>query len=234
MSERNLSILMVLTSNTSMGSDEKPTGFWFEEVSTPYFEFSDSGASVTLASMKGGAAPADPRSLKPAGENADSVERFLADSAASAALGETIPIGEVDLSRFDAIFIPGGHGTMWDMPHDEVLGEMLQGAWEAGKVVAAVCHGPAGLVGARNAEGTPIVSGRRVTGFSDSEERAVGLAEVVPFLLETRLRELGGRYENGPDFKPFAVADGRLVTGQNPASSALTARLALEALRTQA
>lgn len=223
-------ILMILTSNSTMGKDGHPTGFWFEELAEPYYTFIDNGVPVTLASIEGGPAPVDPRSLKPRGENEKSVERFLADDVATNALATTIPVSKIDASDWDAIFLPGGHGTVWDLPDSEPLGTLLGRAWAEGKVIAAVCHGPAGLVNAKDETGRPLVEGRRVTGFTDSEEHAVGLAEVVPFLLETRLRELGGRYESVADFQPFAIADGRLVTGQNPASSALTARLTLEAL----
>ncbi|VFR17558.1 ThiJ/PfpI family protein [plant metagenome] len=145
-------------------------------------------------------------------------------------MAETVPLSAIDISEYDAVFLPGGHGTMWDLPESAELAAMLGRAWAEGKVVAAVCHGPAGLVNVKDENGAPLVSGRRVTAFSDSEERAAGLDEAVPFLLENRLRELGGRYENVADFQPFAVADGRLVTGQNPASSGLTAKLTLQAL----
>jgi hypothetical protein len=213
-----------------MGVSDKPTGLWFEELATPYYAFLDTGASVTLASINGGPAPIDPRSVKAKGENEDSVDRFLGDVAASGALTDTLPLSAIDISEYDAVFLPGGHGTMWDLPESAELAALLGKAWADGKVVAAVCHGPAGLVNVKDETGAPLVNGRRVTGFSDSEERAAGLDEAVPFLLETRLRELGGRYESVADFQPFAIADGRLVTGQNPASSALTAKLTLEAL----
>lgn len=226
----HLKILMILTSSTTMGEANKSTGLWFEELATPYYAFVDAGASVTLASIRGGPAPIDPRSVKARGENEASVDRFLLDETASKALNETLPVPAIDISEYDAVFLPGGHGTMWDLPESAELAGLLGKAWADGKVVAAVCHGPAGLVNVKDETGAPLVSGRRVTGFSDSEERAAGLVEAVPFLLETRLRELGGRYENVADFQPFAIADGRLVTGQNPASSALTARLTLEAL----
>lgn len=225
-----LKILMILTSSATMGEPDKPTGLWFEELATPYYAFVDAGASVTLASIQGGPAPIDPRSVKARGENEASVDRFLGDEAASKVLTETLPLSAIDISQYDAVFLPGGHGTMWDLPESAELAALLGKAWAQGKIVAAVCHGPAGLVNVKDETGTPLVSGRRVTGFSDSEERAAGLDEAVPFLLETRLRELGGRYESVADFQPFAIADGRLVTGQNPASSALTAKLTLEAL----
>lgn len=229
-SNQNPRILMILTSTRSMNEGGEPTGVWFEELATPYFVFVDTGASATLASIAGGQAPIDPRSVKPKGENEASVERFIGDDVASAALKETVPISAVDATSYDAVFLPGGHGTMWDLPESAELAALLSRVWAEGNVVAAVCHGPAGLLSAKDDDGKPLVAGRRVTGFSDSEERAAGLDTVVPFLLEARLRELGGRYESTGDFQPFAVVDGRLVTGQNPASSALTAQLTLEAL----
>ncbi len=225
-----IKILLILTSASTMGVGDKPTGLWFEELATPYYAFLDTGAAVTLASVSGGPAPIDPRSVKPKGDNEASVDRFLGDVAASGALADTLPLSAIDISDYDAVFLPGGHGTMWDLPESAELAALLGKAWADGKVVAAVCHGPAGLVNVKDETGAPLVSGRRVTGFSDSEERAAGLDEAVPFLLETRLRKLGGRYESVADFQPFAIADGRLVTGQNPASSALTAKLTLEAL----
>ncbi|GGE20412.1 dimethylallyltransferase [Aureimonas endophytica] len=223
-------ILIITTSAATMGGTGKPTGLWFEELAVPYYAFVDAGAEVTLASIAGGPVPIDPRSVKPKGENEASVDRFLGDAAASKALAETPAVAALEGTAYDAVVLPGGHGTMFDLPESAELAALVGTAWAAGKVIAAVCHGPAGLVQARDESGAPLVRGRRVTGFSDSEERAVGLDEAVPFLLESRLRELGGRYESGADFQPFAVVDGRLVTGQNPASSALTAQRVLEAL----
>ncbi|WP_413204968.1 type 1 glutamine amidotransferase domain-containing protein [Rhodospirillum sp. A1_3_36] len=230
-------ILMVVTSHGRMGQgqigegeDAHPTGLWFEELSTPYFVFRDAGAAVTLASIRGGKPPIDPSSLKARGENPDSVERFLADEGAMAALEKTSPLEGLEAADWDAVFLPGGHGTMWDLPESTTLADLLGQAWAEGRVVAAVCHGPAGLVTARDEAGESLVKGRRVTGFSNGEEAAVGLTGQVPFLLEDRLRALGGRYESAPDFQPHALADGRLVTGQNPASSGETARLTLAAL----
>lgn len=223
-------ILMIATSAATMGDAAKPTGVWFEELATPYYAFIDAGASVTLASIAGGPVPIDPRSVKPKGENEASVERFLGDAVASKALTETPAVTDIDVVAYDAVFLPGGHGAMFDLPESEALAALLGAAWADGKVIAAVCHGPAGLMKVKDETGAPLVAGRRVTGFSDSEERAVGLEEAVPFLLETRLRALGGQYESVADFQPFAIADGRLVTGQNPASSALTARLVIDAL----
>lgn len=226
-----IKILMIVTSAFSMGDGGKPTGVWFEEVATPYYTFVDSGAEVTIASINGGETPIDPNSIKPAGENEASVDRFLADPVASKAIRTAIKLSSIDVSKYDAVFLPGGHGTMWDLPNSTALSSMLGAAWAQGKVVSAVCHGPAGLVNVKDATGKPIVAGRRMTSFTDSEERAAGLDKVVPFLLETRIRSLGAKFESTGDFQPFALADGRLVTGQNPASSALTASLVLDAIK---
>lgn len=223
-------ILMILTSSATMGENGKPTGFWFEELATPYYAFIDAGASVTLASIKGGPAPIDPASVKARGENENSVDRFLGDEVACQVLNKTTEIGNINPSNYDAVFLPGGHGTMWDLPESAELAALLDTMWAQDKVLAAVCHGPAGLVNVRDETGAPLVKGRRVSGFSDKEEHAVGLDTAVPFLLETRLRELGALYEGAEEFQPFAMSDGRLVTGQNPASSALTAKLTLDAL----
>ena len=222
-------ILIIATSAATM--DGGSTGLWLEELTTPYYAFRDAGADVTLASIAGGVIPIDPRSVKPAGENDASVERYLADEALKQAVAATVCFETLGTGDFDALFLPGGHGTMFDYPKSEGLARLVAAMSEAGKIVAAVCHGPAGLVAATKADGTPFVAGRKVAGFSDSEERAVGLEHAVPFLLETRLRELGAGYVSGPDFAPFAVRDGNLVTGQNPASAEQTATLVMAALR---
>ncbi|MEG6508116.1 type 1 glutamine amidotransferase domain-containing protein [Methyloligella sp. 2.7D] len=225
-----LHILLIVTSSATMGAGGEPTGLWFEELATPYYAFVDAGADVTLASIEGGKAPIDPRSVKPKGENEASVDRFLADETASAALAETKPVSEIDVSKYDAVFLPGGHGTMWDLPGSTALADLLTEAWGEGKVVGAVCHGPAGLVNAKDENGEPLVKGRRVTGFTNSEEVAVELQNKVPFLLEDRLKQLGGKYEKVGDFEPFAISDGRLITGQNPASAGPAAELMLKEL----
>lgn len=226
-----LTILMVLTSHSMVGDTGKHTGVWFEELATPYYEFVDAGAKVEIVSIDGGNVPIDPASLKPAGENPPDVERFLKDTVAMGKIRQSGNVSHMNASDYDAIFLPGGHGTMWDLPNSAALGNLLSDAWAKGKVLGAVCHGPAGLINVRDTDGKPVVAGRRVAGFSDSEERAAGLDKAVPFLLETRLRELGAKYEHGPDFTSFAVTDGRLVTGQNPQSSQATAHSLLEVIR---
>ena len=226
-----IKILVVLTSHALLGNSGQPTGLWLEELSTPYYAFTDAGAEVDIVSINGGKVPIDPHSMKPQGNNPESVERFLKDKAAMHSIEVSAKLGGVSAKGYDAVFLPGGHGTMWDMPENETLSALVSDAWADGKVVSAVCHGPAGLLGATDTNGKPLVAGRRVAGFSNSEEKAMGLDKTVPFLLESRLRELGANYESGPDFKPFAVSDGRLVTGQNPSSSAKVADLVLEAIK---
>ncbi|HSD36256.1 MAG TPA: type 1 glutamine amidotransferase domain-containing protein [Rhodocyclaceae bacterium] len=224
-------VLMILTSHDRLGDSGKSTGIWSDELAVPYYGFRNAGMDVVLASPRGGAVPFDPNSLKPAGENDAEVDRLLADPVAQAAIRATTPVAGVNAADFDAVFIAGGHGTMWDLPNDAGVTRAVETAWAAGKVVAAVCHGPAGLVSAKGADGKSILNGRRVSGFTNSEENAVGLSGVVPFALESRMRELGGVFENGPDWQAFAVTDGKLVTGQNPASSGLVAEKVLALLQ---
>ncbi|WP_305074434.1 type 1 glutamine amidotransferase domain-containing protein [Propionivibrio sp.] len=226
-----LKILVVLTSHAMAGSASHPTGLWLEEFTTPYYAFVDAGAEVDVASIQGGKAPIDPGSVRPEGKNPPSVERFLKDPVARAKIEASMKIEVLKATTYDAVFLPGGHGTMWDLPQSEPLARLLSDAWGEGKVVAAVCHGPAGLVNAKDETGKALVTGRRVAAFSNSEEVAANMDKQVPFALESRIRDLGARYESGPDFKPFAVRDGRLVTGQNPASSERVAELVLEAVR---
>jgi putative intracellular protease/amidase len=226
-------VLFVTTSHSAMGASGAPTGVWFEELATPYFALIDAGLNVDIVSILGGAVPIDPRSQKAAGENAPSVERFLNTPAAMATIGSTPAIGAANASDYDAVFLPGGHGTMWDLPESDALASAISAIFERGGAVAAVCHGAAGLVSAERADGTPLVAGRRVSAFTDAEEHAAGLAGVVPFLLQTRLIELGAHFEGGPDFQAFAIADGQLVTGQNPASSQAVVRLLIERLNTK-
>lgn len=222
-----LKILLLLTSHAQLGSTGRPTGFWLEELATPWSVFTDARAELTLASPLGGPAPVDPRSTK---DDSPEVKRFLADRQAQAQLANTRRLGDLDPASFDVVFVVGGHGVMWDLATAEV-GAQLGRAWAAGRVLAAVCHGPAALVEVKDGTGTPIVANRRVTGFSDAEERAAELERVVPFLLEARLTALGGRYEKAALWQPFTVRDGKLVTGQNPASARGTAQAALEAAR---
>jgi putative intracellular protease/amidase len=214
-------VLMIVTSHAQLGTTGTKTGFWLEELAAPYYELREAGFAVTLASPKGGKPPADPKSES---SDAASVTRFLADKEAMALLETTKPLASIT-EKFDAYFVVGGHGVMWDLAENEDLVRILGSANDDGRVVAAVCHGPAAF-----AKLGKVVGGKRVTGFSNEEEDAAGLTAIVPFALETKLVELGGKYERGPKWGPFAVRDGNLVTGQNPASSAKVATLVVEAL----
>jgi putative intracellular protease/amidase len=227
----NKRILMVLTSNDRMGAGGKPTGLWAEELATPYYALADAGAQVTLASPRGGRAPIDPGSLKDKGQNEAAVERLLADPALLAQVEATRPLSELRMDDFDAVFFPGGHGTMWDLPTSDDVTRVVETAARQHKLIAAVCHGVAGLVSAKGVDGQPLVAGKRVNSFTDAEESQAGLADAVPFLLETRLRQLGGHFEGAANWQPFAVRDGQLITGQNPQSSGAVADLLLAALR---
>lgn len=230
LSETALTILIVVTSQATLGDGTEPSGLWLEELATPYRVLNQAGARVDIVSMAGGEIPVDPRSLQPRGSNPADVEAFLDDPAGRAALAASRALADADATAYDAIFFPGGHGTMWDFPDNPRLAALIRGYLDNGKPVAAVCHGPAALVGVRDETGSSLVAGRRISAFTDSEERAVGLDGTMPFLLESRLREEGARIESGPDFEPFAIRDGLLITGQNPASSAKVAQLLLEAL----
>ena len=221
-------ILFILTSAASMNADH-PTGLWFAELADPYYVFQEAGYEVALASPKGGEAPVDANSLKE--ENVtESVTHFQADETAMAKLTNTKTIKEIDFGTYAGIFLPGGHGAVIDLPQDQMLADKLGKAFDAGTVIGAVCHGPGGLVSATRADGKPIVAGLRVNSFTNAEEEAVGLTDVVPFLLETRLKELGGHFEGGENFTEYAVRDGNLVTGQNPQSSVRVANLMIEAI----
>ena len=223
-------VLIIATSNAKLGDTGKTTGAYAEELAVPYLRLIDAGADVEIASPLGGALVLDPSSLRPGGRSDASIERFIADPAARAKASATLHAASLDATRFDAVFFPGGHGTMWDLPSDPGVTRIVEQMFSAGKLIASVCHGAAGLVAARSGDGKPVVSGKRINSFTDAEEEAVGLAGVVPFLLESRLRELGGRFEGAPNFQPYAVRDGQFITGQNPKSSALVAELLLDAL----
>ena len=217
----NKTVLMVVTSADKI-DDTLQTGLWLSEFAEPYTEFVASGYSVTVASIKGGSAPIDPRSLD------DENQKQWAD--AIALLKNTVPITNVQADGFDAVFLPGGHGTMFDLPSNTTLQTLIRQFAEAGKVVAAVCHGPAGLVGVTMTNGQPLVKGKRVTGFTNEEERAVKLDDKVPFLLEDRLRELGADFIAKPLWSDHVERDGNLITGQNPQSGISTAKAVIEAL----
>lgn len=223
-------ILMIATSNTRLGDTGKTTGIWAEELAVPYYQLMDAGAEVEIASPLGGAVQLDPASVQPAGQNDRAVDRFLADPVAQAKVHNTHVAAHVDASAFDAIFFPGGHGTMWDLPGDPGVTRAVESAFSSGKWIASVCHGAAGLVSALRPDGVPVVRGKRINSFTDAEEAAAGLTEVVPFQLETRLRALGALFEGADNWRSFAVQDGPFITGQNPQSSALVAQHLVRAL----
>jgi len=225
-----MKILIVLTSHDRLGNTGKKTGFWLEELAAPYYAFLDAGADLVLASPKGGQPPLDPKSDEPGAETA-ATRRFKGDRAAMDALAHTRKLSEVSLDDFDAVFYPGGHGPLWDLAEDPVSIALIGNAIKAGKPVGAVCHAPGVLRHVKNTDGTPLVTGKAVTGFSDSEEAAVGLSDVVPFLVEDVLKAKGGRYSKAADWQPHVETDGLLVTGQNPASSAPAAQALLALLR---
>lgn len=227
---RGMNILIVLTSNDRFGDSDKPTGFWLEELAAPYYVFADAGANITLASPQGGRPPMDPASDEPDART-PATERFKSDDEAQARLAATHRLADLDPATFDAVFYPGGHGPLWDLADDEASIALIERMYAANKPVASVCHGPAVLRRTRKANGEPLVSGRRVTAFTDSEEEAVGLTDAVAFSVEQVLREHGAQFSNADDWQPHAVVDGNLVTGQNPASSVAVAEAVLAQLR---
>ncbi len=225
-----LKILIIVTSSGQMGEGGEPTGVWLEELAVPYLHLRDAGFDVTVVSVEGGKLPVDPRSISERGDNPEPVERFLDDEHGQRILENSRSLSSVNPTEFDAVFFPGGHGTMWDFPADDI-GQIVADFLAADKPVAAVCHGPAALVSAKGADGKPIVDGLEVSAFTNSEEEAVGLQDAVPFSLIDRLRELGAEVKTAPDFEPFAVRDGLLITGQNPQSSEKVAELLAAALK---
>lgn len=225
-----MKILVVLTSHDRLGDTGKKTGFWLEEFTTPYYALKDGGAELVLASPHGGQPPLDPKSDEPDAQT-ESTERFANDVAAKKQLASTLKLSDVKAEDFDGVFYPGGHGPMWDMPDNPTSITLLESFVRADKPVAAVCHAPAALVNIRDANGDYLLKGRKVTGFSNTEEDGVGLSEVVPFLLEDKLKERGGMYSKGADWGAYALVEGKLITGQNPASSQLVAEKLLEQLK---
>ncbi|RLU05029.1 type 1 glutamine amidotransferase domain-containing protein [Pseudomonas prosekii] len=224
-----MKILMVLTSHDQLGNTGKKTGFWLEEFAAPYYTFKDAGAQLTLASPKGGQPPLDPKSDEPDAQTA-ATERFRKDSAAQSALASTVVLSSVKAEDFDAVFYPGGHGPLWDLAEDQHSIALIEAIYQAGKPVATVCHAPGVLRHVKDADGQPLVKGKRVTGFSNSEEEAVQLTDVVPFLVEDELKAKGGIYSKGEDWASYVTTDGLLLSGQNPASSEATAEALLAKL----
>ena len=217
-----MKVLIVLTSHDTLGDTGRKTGFWLEELAAPYYTFRDAGVETVLASPEGGQPPLDPASNEPAFQT-DMTHRFEADPEARAALANTVRLDSVSAADFDAVFYPGGHGPMWDLAEDKTSKELIEATLRSGKPVALVCHGPGALRHVTNEDGTPLVQGRAVTGFANTEEEAVGLTDVVPFLLEDELKKLGGNYSKTADWTPYVVEDDLLITGQNPNSSTAVA-----------
>lgn len=224
-----MKILMVLTSHDRLGDTGKKTGFWLEEFAAPYYVFKDAGADITLASPKGGQPPLDPKSDEPDSQTA-ATARFRQDRESQAALANTVLLSSVSHEEFDAVFYPGGHGPLWDLSEDRDSITLIESMHAAGKPVSAVCHAPAVLRHTKLHDGRPLVEGKRVTGFANTEEEAVQLTNIVPFLVEDSLKKSGGVYSKGPDWNSYVLVDGNLVTGQNPASSEEAARAVLKLL----
>ena len=222
-------ILMVLTSHDQLGNTGKKTGFWLEEFAAPYYVFKDAGVQITLASPHGGQPPLDPKSDDESAQT-DATRRFKADAAAQKQLASTVPLSSVKAGDFDAVFYPGGHGPLWDLAEDPHSIALIEKTFAAGKPLALVCHAPGVLRHTKAPDGSPLVQGKKVTGFTNSEEDAVQLTKIVPFLVEDMLKANGGVYSKGPDWAPYVLTDGTLVTGQNPASSEQGAHALLKML----
>lgn len=225
-----MKILMVLTSHDRLGDTGKKTGFWLEEFAGPWYVFKDAGAQIVLASPHGGQPPLDPKSDEPDAQTANTA-RFRVDAEAMAALASTQKLATVNAADYDAVFYPGGHGPLWDLAEDRDSIQLIESTVAAGKPLGVVCHAPGVLRHARAADGSPLVAGKSATGFSNSEEAAVGLTQVVPFLVEDMLKQNGAAYSKKDDWQSYVITDGRLVTGQNPASSEAAAKALLALLR---
>ncbi|MEO6798717.1 MAG: type 1 glutamine amidotransferase domain-containing protein [Rhodanobacter sp.] len=224
-----MKILMVLTSHDQLGNTGKKTGFWLEEFASPYYVFKDAGAEITLATPRGGQPPIDPTSDEPSAQT-EATRRFKGDESAQAVLASTHRLKDVEAGDFDAVFYPGGHGPLWDLAEDADSITLIETTLAAGKPVVAVCHAPGVLRHVKSADGHFLVQGKAVTGFTNTEEEAVGLTQVVPFLVEDMLKQNGGSYSKAGDFEPHVVTAGLLITGQNPASSEPAAQALLKML----
>jgi putative intracellular protease/amidase len=225
-----MKILMVLTSHDVLGDTGEKTGFWMEEFAAPYYVFADAGFEITLASPKGGQPPIDPKSALPVFQTA-ATHRFDADEALQEKLANTVPLADINADDFDAVFYCGGHGPLWDLANDLHSIALIEKFYQQQKPLALVCHAPAVLVNAKGPDGEPLVKDKEVTGFSNTEEEAVQLTTVVPFLLEDRLTALGARYSKGTDWSAYVKKDGVLITGQNPESSEEAAQRLVQTLQ---
>jgi len=224
-----MKVLIVLTSHSDLGTTGEKTGFWVEEFAAPYYVLADAGIELTIASPKGGQPPVDPKSESPDAQT-PATERFYSDIDAVDKVAHTLKLSEVNQSDYDAVFYPGGHGPLWDLATDENSIHLIGDFYNHQKPIAFVCHAPAALLKVKTENGEPLVKGKEVTGFSDTEEEAVGLTKIVPFLLESELQKLGAKYSKGENWISFVKKDGLLITGQNPASSAEAAKLLLSTL----
>lgn len=227
---KKMKVLIVLTSHDQLGNTGEKTGFWIEEFATPYYALADQGVDITLASPRGGQPPIDPKSDAP-GAATPSTIRFKNDAALQQKLAHTLPLASVKAADYDAIFYPGGHGPLWDLAEDKTSIALIETFYQQNKPVAFVCHAPAALKHVKDQQGKPLVQGKKVTGFTNTEEAAIKLTDIVPFLLEDMLKQNGGHFERGNDWQAFAVEDGLLITGQNPASSELVAEKLLHKLK---
>lgn len=228
-----MNVLMVLTSHDQLGNTGEKTGFWLEEFTSPYYVFKDAGAHIVIASPKGGQPPLDPKSDAPDAQT-DSTRRFEQDSTAQQQLANTLPLDQINAADFDTVFYAGGHGPLWDLTNDQHSIELLQAFDRTNKPMGLVCHAPAVLKNVKAANGESFVKGKKLTGFSNSEEAAVQLTDVVPFLIEDEFQAQGAHYEKGADWNSYTVTDGHLITGQNPASSEAVAEQLLSMLKVQA
>ena len=225
-----MKILIVLTSHGQLGETDQKTGFWIDEFATPYYVLADAGATITIASPNGGQPPVDPKSEAPDAQS-PSTKRFFKDFDAIDKVANSHKLRDINSGDFDAVFYPGGHGPLWDLATDKTSIKLIEDFYNSQKPIAFVCHAPAALLNAKAENGQPLVEGKKVTGFSDSEEEVLGLTKIVPFLLEQELKKLGGYYNKGKNWTSFTQQEGLLITGQNPASSEAVAELLLKALK---
>lgn len=226
-----IKILMVLTSHDKLGDSGKKTGFWLEEFAAPYYVFKDAGVEITVASPQGGKPPLDPKSNEPDAQT-EATNRFRGDQATQMTLANTLKLSSISAQAYDAVFYPGGHGPLWDLSEDSDSIALIEALYASGKPIAAVCHAPGIFRYTKAPDGSPLVQNKSVTGFANTEEEAVGLTEVVPFLVEDELKKNGGNYSKAEDWQPYVVSDGNLITGQNPASSEAGAKALLQQLST--
>jgi putative intracellular protease/amidase len=225
-----MKVLIVLTSHSDLGNTGEKTGFWIEEFAAPYYVMADAGVELTIASPLGGQPPIDPKSDAPENQT-DATKRFHADEALKSKLSQSVKLSEVSESDYDAVFYPGGHGPLWDLANDKTSISLIETFYNNNKPVAFVCHAPGVLIHVKNSDGEPLVKGKELTGFSNTEEDAVQLTAIVPFLLEDELSKLGATYSKGADWASYVKKDGLLITGQNPGSSEEAAKLLLETLK---